>query len=276
MTNHGNLKTGTALGAAGAVGRRTRRQCDRIRFASPGIVSPSLLRIAPRTTPYRPVQDKRRAPQPLPAPEGPLFHFGLHGGACGRYRDDRSIRRLHCRCNGLVEFRRGDLFEDGAKLERGLFTEVRSKRRWAAARAERLWRQQPSRPVSALWHGCDDRVRTLELHEAALLEWAQKVPQRRAIHDQKPCEILDRSSDRRGSAAPGSRIGSRPTRWARGLRHKVLSRAAPLGEARRNCRFRARHRTLVRLIILQSLIGKHRPIPRCGQYLHSQLPVHGF
>ncbi len=34
-----------------------------------------------------------------------------------------ACRRLHCRCNGLVEFRRGDLFEDGAKLERGLFTE---------------------------------------------------------------------------------------------------------------------------------------------------------
>src|SRR5580704_3892883 len=97
--------------------------------------------------------------------------------------------------DGLVEIRRRNLFEDGAKLDRRVLTECafEAALRCSPARTGfgdsslscRCQRDDTAAPI-LLGH--------VERDEAALLEWAQKMPQRRAIHDQKPCEILDRST----------------------------------------------------------------------------------
>jgi len=103
-------------------------------------------------------------------------------------------RNLDVRRSGLAEFRSRNLFEDGAKLDRRVLTEC------AFEAAPRCSPARTGFGDSSLSCRCqrDDTAAPIllghvELDEAALLEWAQKMPQRRAIHDQKPCEILDRT-----------------------------------------------------------------------------------
>jgi len=95
---------------------------------------------------------------------------------------------------GLAEFRRRNLFEDCAKLERGLLTECAFEAALCCGPARTGFGHgslpglcQRHHPTASILFGHFER------HETALLERAQKVPQRRAIHDQKPGEILDRT-----------------------------------------------------------------------------------
>jgi hypothetical protein len=65
----------------------------------------------------------------------------------------------------------------------------------------------------------------VELHEAALLEWAQEVAERRAVHDEQPRKILNRA--RTDAAEPG-KDGVLVNAQARGRKSIVIeSRDAP-------------------------------------------------
>ena len=77
-----------------------------------------------------------------------------------------------CR-NGLVEFCRRNLFEDGTKLERGLFTECAFK---AALRCSPARTGLGDSSLSSMCQRDDTAAPILfgyvELDETALLEWA--------------------------------------------------------------------------------------------------------
>src|SRR5260370_35966650 len=100
---------------------------------------------------------------------------------------------MHKAFNRLVVVVGRNLFEDRAKLERGFLTECAF---------EAMLRRGPVRTGlgNDSLPGFRERhqtaasvvVRYLDLDETTLLQWAQKMPQCRAIRDQKPCEILDR------------------------------------------------------------------------------------
>ena len=96
--------------------------------------------------------------------------------------------------NGLTEFRRRNLFEDGAKLERGLLTECAFEAALRCGPARTGFGDGSLPGLCQRYHtAASILVGYFERHEAALLEGAQKVTQGRAIRDQKPCKILDRS-----------------------------------------------------------------------------------
>src|SRR5438132_9443027 len=127
--------------------------------------------------------------------------------------------------NGLTVFRSRNLFKDGTKLERNLFTECAFKPALRCRPARKSF-------VDGSLPGPCQRHQTAA--SIVLLERAQKVPQRRAIHDQQPCEILDRTrTDEAQPRQDRKLVHAQPGGRERN-RHKVSSRAALPGEARRN------------------------------------------
>jgi hypothetical protein len=96
--------------------------------------------------------------------------------------------------NGLTEFRRRNLFEDGAKLERVLVPECAFELTLRCSPAGTgLGRSSLSGLCQRYDAAASIPFGNFELDQIALFERAEKVPQRRPVHDQQPCEILDRT-----------------------------------------------------------------------------------
>src|ERR1700730_10066189 len=87
--------------------------------------------------------------------------------------------------SSLAEVSRRNLFEDGSKIERGLLTERALE---AALRSDPVRAgvggEVPPGACQRYGTAASILLGHVEPHKAALLERAQKVPQRQAVHDQ--------------------------------------------------------------------------------------------
>ena len=116
---------------------------------------------------------------------------------------------------GQLEFRRCNLFEDGAKLDRALVPECVFELTLRCSPAGTgLGRSSLSGLCQRYHAAAPIAFGNLELDQTALFERTEKVPQCRAIHNQKACQMLDRIRTVKVQPRQEWRIGPGLILWA--------------------------------------------------------------